>query len=104
MKLRPKTVDSVALAGFCKFCKNDRRHLSFSAPPLKYTLSPSAQNRAAFNIVQNTKCTLSQMIYAAFCVSLEGKVEKYRNASKKLEIFTIGISQKNALIFIICQR
>ena len=94
MKLRPKTVDSVALAGFCKFCKNDCRHLSFSAPPLKYTLSPSAQNRAAFNIVQNTKCTPSQMIYAAFCVSLEGKAEKYRNPSKTLEIFTLGISQK----------
>ena len=99
MRLRPKTVDSVALAGFCKFCKNDCRHLSFSAPPLKYTLSPSAQNRAAFNIVQNTKCTFSQMIYAAFCVSLEGKAEQYRNPSETLKIFTFGISQKKCSYF-----
>ena len=50
--------------------QNRRQHLSLSAPPLKSTLSTSAQTRATFNIVLNTKCTFFQKIYAEFCSEL----------------------------------
>ena len=53
--------------------QNRRQHLSLSAPPLKSTLSTSAQTRATFNIVLNTKCTFFQKIYAEFCSELLNK-------------------------------
>ena len=61
--LQPKTVTLVAFG----ILQNRRQHLSLSAPPLKSTLSPSAQARATFNIVLNTKCTFFQKIYPEFC-------------------------------------
>ena len=67
--LQPKTVTLVAFG----ILQNRRQHLSLSAPPLKSTLSPSAQTRATFNIVLNTKCTFFQKIYAEFCSELFNK-------------------------------